>query len=129
VAAALKEGEVSEDQITEELMRDKIIKSLLAKTRIEVDPELDRNYPARRGAEVIIQLRGGKKVRRRVDFALGEPENPLSFEQMKGKFQKAMKGFLPAREIGFLYHLLEDLEGQEKMSPVFKLLRRLRYAG
>ncbi len=129
VAAALKEGEVSENQITEELMRDKIIKSLLAKTRIEVDPELDSNYPAQRGAEVIIQLRGGKKVSRRVDFALGEPENPLSFEQIKEKFQKAMKGFLPAREIGSLYHLLENLEEQEKMSPVFKLLRRLRYAG
>ena len=129
VAAALKEGEVSEHQITGELMRDKIMKSLLAKIRVEVDPELDRNYPAQRGAEVSIQLCGGKTVSRRVDFALGEPENPLSLEQIKEKFQNSMKGFLPAREIGSLYQLLETLEEQEKMSPLFNFLRRWVNAG
>ncbi len=79
IAAALQEGEVSENQITEELLRDDGIRELCSKTRTEVDPELDRNFPAQRGAEVRVKTKGGKSVSRKVKFPLGEPEKVEQF--------------------------------------------------
>lgn len=122
VAAALQEGEVSDQQITDELLRDKRIQNLCLKTRTEVDPELDRNYPAQRGAKVSVRLKGGRTASRQVNFPLGEPENPLSVEQVGKKFKKALSEIMEESRISSLYRFLQRLEDQKDLTPLFDAL-------
>jgi len=122
IAAALQEGEVSENQITQELLRDEGIKELRSKTRTEVDPELDRNYPAQRGAEVSVKTKGGKSVSRKVKFPLGEPENPLSAEMVGQKFKRGLSGILDESRISDLYRFLQDLENHGSLAPFFQTI-------
>ena len=124
VAAALTEGEVSERQITEALLQDERIKTLRCKIKVEVDPELDKNYPAQRGAEVRVRTKGGRTVNRRIDFPLGEPENPLSLEMVEEKFKKALVGIVEQSRICFLYDFLQDLENQKSLGPFFEAVTK-----
>jgi len=122
VAVALKEGEVSDEQITEALLADKTIKALCTKTRVVVDPALDVNFPAERGAIVNIKLKDGRTIHRQLRFPLGEPENPLSTEVVGKKFKKSLSGILPSDKIGFIYDFLQNLEYQKNLVPFFNTI-------
>ena len=50
------------------------------------DPSLDADYPKRWPAEAEVVLRDGRVLRQRVEFATGEPENPVSREALVAKF-------------------------------------------
>jgi 2-methylcitrate dehydratase PrpD len=123
-AVGLTVGEVSENQITEELLREDGIKELRSKIQTEVDPELDRNFPAQRGAKVFVKTKGGKSVRREVKFPLGEPENPLSTEMVGQKFKRGLTGILDEDQISALYRFLQNLENQERLAPFFQAVAR-----
>jgi len=122
VALALKNGEVSENQITEEALKDRIIKDLLGKIKVDVDPELDQKYPSQRGAKVIIRLKDGRSIYQKIDFAEGEPETPLSMEKIREKFQRALEKLLSNDKVTFLYQFLSELERQDSVHPLCKEL-------
>jgi 2-methylcitrate dehydratase PrpD len=122
VAAALREGVVSESQITEDFLQDGGIRALRSKTRVEIDPELDRNFPGQRGAEVWVKTKEGRRVSRKVKFPLGEPENPLSPERVGEKFKRGLTGILDESQISALYGFLQDLENQKNVEPFFRIL-------
>lgn len=51
------------------------------------DPDLDAEYPGRWPAVVQILLRDGTELEERVDFPKGDPENPLSDDELLDKFR------------------------------------------
>jgi 2-methylcitrate dehydratase PrpD len=60
------------------------------------DASLDADYPMRWPAAAEIHLRDGRVLTRRVEFATGEPENPVSREALVAKFVGLAE--LPAAE-------------------------------
>jgi len=62
-----------------------LVQSIADKITINVDLERDALYPKQRGAKVAIKT-GGKTYTREVNFPKGEPENPLSDEELTKKF-------------------------------------------
>ncbi|MBN1381052.1 MAG: MmgE/PrpD family protein [Deltaproteobacteria bacterium] len=119
IAVALQEGQVSDEQITDALLADQRLQALCAKTQVAVDPELDKNFPAERGAWVEIKLKDGRTVSRRLQNPVGEPENPLAPEVVGTMFKKALTGILPPDRIDFLSGYLQDLEKQKSLMPFF----------
>jgi 2-methylcitrate dehydratase PrpD len=85
IAAAITDGEVWLDQISEERIKDPLILSLAKKVEMIHKSEFDQAFPAR-PAEVEIETRSGKTFRKRVDFPKGDLENPMDQEQMEEKF-------------------------------------------
>jgi len=51
-----------------------------------VDPELDKMFPRQWGATAEILTREGKKYFAKVDYCKGDPENPLSWDELTEKF-------------------------------------------
>ncbi len=86
VAIALKTGSAGPEAFTEETIADPEIASLLRRTKSVVDPELTALVPGRRPAVVELGMRSGERFEARVDFALGEPENPMPEEVFRKKF-------------------------------------------
>ncbi len=56
--------------------------------------DLDAVFPERWPAEVVIELREGGSVSRRVDYAKGDPENPLSLTELQAKFRDLTAGIV-----------------------------------
>jgi 2-methylcitrate dehydratase PrpD len=48
-------------------------------------PELTRAYPQHFGAQLALELRNGMTLRHRVNYALGDPENPMDARALKLK--------------------------------------------
>lgn len=86
VAVALLDGNALIFQYTDERLADPAVRSLMQRIRVSADPALDEGYPQRRAARVEIQLRDGRRMSHAVDNARGEPEWPLSADEIRTKF-------------------------------------------
>ncbi len=86
VAVACMYGQCSEEAFTEERVSDEQLLSLVKKVHITEDPELSALVPMKRAAIVTVYLSNGESYSSRVDYPKGEPENPITRQELKDKF-------------------------------------------
>jgi 2-methylcitrate dehydratase PrpD len=67
-------------------LADPEVRRLMALTDCYRDPSLDAEYPRRWPAAAQVELKDGRVLSTRVEFATGEPENPVSREALVAKF-------------------------------------------
>ena len=66
---------------------DPLVQSIAKKVRVHVNPERDQAYPGQRGAGVTVKA-GIQSYTHEVLYPKGEPENPLSDDEIASKFEK-----------------------------------------
>lgn len=86
VAVALCKGKAGIDEFTLEAIADPGIISLSQKVTVYADDYLSALVPNQRPAIVEIVTTNNQKLTERVDLAKGEPENPLTEDEIKEKF-------------------------------------------
>ena len=91
VAAAYILGRGDLEAFSEENIKRSDIKQLIQKISIYEKDEFNGLKNGQRIAEVSIVTADGKVVRKQVDFAKGDPENPMSIKEIKDKFTKLME--------------------------------------
>ena len=64
---------------------DPAVAALRAKVELREEASFTQPYPAHFGASVLMERRDGSTVSHDIPDALGDPENPLSIEQIRGK--------------------------------------------
>jgi 2-methylcitrate dehydratase PrpD len=87
VAVALLDSGALIEQFTPQRVADPVLNELISRINVEVDPEMDAVYPERYAGIVTIELRDGRRVRRRVDYSKGMPENRMSPAELNAKFR------------------------------------------
>jgi 2-methylcitrate dehydratase PrpD len=85
-AAALVLGSGGLDAFAPSHLSDPRIQELMARTQCYRSASLDAEYPRRWPAEVEFSLRDGRVLRKRIEFATGEPENPMPRAALVQKF-------------------------------------------
>jgi 2-methylcitrate dehydratase PrpD len=85
-AATLVFGSGGIDAYTPERLHDPMVRDLMARTDCYRDPTLDAPYPRQWPASAEIHLRDGRVLSTRVEFATGEPENPVGRDALVAKF-------------------------------------------
>jgi 2-methylcitrate dehydratase PrpD len=85
-AAALVYGTGGIDAYTPDKVADPAVRELMSRTECFRDPSLDANYPRQWPATAEVHLRDGRVVSTRVEFASGEPENPVPRSALVEKF-------------------------------------------
>jgi 2-methylcitrate dehydratase PrpD len=85
-AAALVFGTGDISAYTPSRLSDPQVRELMALTDCYRDPSLDADYPKRWPAAACVTLKDGRELTARVEFATGEPENPVSREGLIAKF-------------------------------------------
>lgn len=86
LALAILYGGVRPEHFSEERIRDPKILALAKKVSISSDAELTKLFPQQWPSIVRIGTRSGKQYVSRVDLPKGEPENPLTREELLAKF-------------------------------------------
>ena len=86
IASILVRGTAGLMDYTEEKIRDERVCSLARKMVLEVDPEIQKVYPNPRSMVVEITDEAGNVWSSRVDYAKGDPQNPISDIELKAKF-------------------------------------------
>ncbi|MCR5651493.1 MAG: MmgE/PrpD family protein [Lachnospiraceae bacterium] len=88
VSAALLLGKYGMDAYEDIILQDDSINDCMKKILFSADPEMDRNNPQKRSAEVKIYLESGEVFSDRVDYPRGEPENQMTDKDMEDKFKE-----------------------------------------
>ena len=99
VALAMVKGSCGYADYTEANLNDYWIKDLTRKVCVIEDENLTAQSPAVRGARVSVYLKNGEEYEAPCLYPKGEPENPLTQEELEGKFRGlAMYGGLSSAE-------------------------------
>ncbi len=89
-AAALAFGKAGLQEFSEENVRDEGLLALTRKVHVRADEALSEAFPGIQAAVVRITTRDGREMSERVDFPKGEPENPLSAEEFRERYDGLM---------------------------------------
>ena len=94
IAIALKEGEVKLQHFTERMLEDLILRKLMSKIKIIIDPELDKAYPNEWLTSITILLKNGSKLEELAAYPEGDPKDPFWKQQVISKFTNLTSGIL-----------------------------------
>ncbi|OMP65973.1 MmgE/PrpD family protein [Domibacillus epiphyticus] len=70
-----------------ETLQDKKIRQLMKKIEVTLDQEIDDRYPDKWGSAIKIELHNGQVIEKETDYPKGDPENPVSMDELVGKFR------------------------------------------
>jgi 2-methylcitrate dehydratase PrpD len=85
------------------------------------DPALD-DWEASSPAVVQITLRDGRRLTKRVDWPKGMPENPMTPEELEGKFLDLAEMRMPRERAERLCDLVNALERVDDVGQLAELL-------
>lgn len=123
VAAALVDGEITQKQFSAERFNDPTIREMLAKVEILADDELTPLYPEKFPARVVIHLNDGQQREATFMYPKGDPNNPLSEEELIKKFRDNLDGVVSAHHSESIVDLIQNLE-KVKLPDLFRLLKK-----
>ncbi len=125
VAAALVDGRVGLAQFDPERVLAPDLRSVLSLVRVIVDPTIEP-MGGRFPSDVAVILRDGRQVRRRVDIHRGQPERPLSREQIAGKFRDCSTRHLSEDAQELVIREVMRLDRVESMDTLLSTLGRIK---
>lgn len=120
IAVALKTGWAGPKEFTPASFNNSEILNLAKKVKVKEEPALTNLVPDKRPAIVEILTKNGNKLRERVDLPKGEPENPLTDEEIKKKFVELATCCLSKEEIASVLEIVENTE--DKIEKIFQFL-------
>ena len=111
-AHALVHGSVRLNAFTPERMRDPDVRALLTKVEVTADPELSKGYPSQRAANIEVELSDGRKLKHFQPYRKGDPELPLTDDELNDKFRELA---VPVIGDAVARRLLEELWSLDKL--------------
>jgi 2-methylcitrate dehydratase len=124
IAVAIAKGNVLPSDFEEEALKDPLVWELLPKIKVVANPEIDALFPKVKRAIVTITMNDGQSYRKQEDFAKGEPERPLSDEELLAKFRANAQGVLSEKRQEELIQATLEIEQFNDIRDYVPLLMR-----
>jgi 2-methylcitrate dehydratase PrpD len=97
---------------TKQYVSDPLVQSIAKKVTVHVNPERDKAYPGQRGARVTVNA-GIQSYTHEVIYPRGEPENPLSDDEMASKFEKNASTLYAMDRVNRIRGIILDVENRD----------------
>ncbi|OGO44541.1 MAG: hypothetical protein A2Z05_01270 [Chloroflexi bacterium RBG_16_60_22] len=124
MAVALADKEVGLAQFTDQRVRDPEIREMFGRVKYVHPPEMGSG-PAdsmRGRVEVVLKLKNGADVSRLVEAARGDPENPLTVEELQTKFLDCAQLVFSPRDARQILDTIAALDTLDDISDLTGLL-------
>ena len=128
-AHALVHGSVRLNAFAPERLKDPDVRTLLAKIEVAADPELSKNYPNQRAAHVEIETADGRKFTHFQPTRKGDPEMPLSDDELNDKYLELATPVIGAAAARKLLDTLWSLEQRKNVDFDLAAPSRARATG
>jgi len=122
-AVALLYGRASLDQYTVDNIESPEVKEMMGKVHCVSAPELDRLFPKQWPASVEIITKNGRKFSTKVEYPKGDPENPLSWQEIEEKFEKLSSAVFPQNNRKQILSRLRLLDAETNICDLTSLLQ------
>ena len=122
-ALAILRGNASLERYHMDEISDPDIGSLMERVTCIRDPELNRYFPEKWPARVAIETTDGRHFTKRLDHPKGDPENPLSWDELIAKFTSLAGQVLPASQCDTIVRLVREVDQLEDISELVEATR------
>jgi 2-methylcitrate dehydratase PrpD len=123
-AAALLYGKAGLKEFQLSTIRSKPVREMMRKVACIADPELERTFPKQWRASAEILTEDEKRYSATVEYPKGDPENPLSWEEMKERFHDLTGQIMKKEQRLKIIAGVEKLDGIEDIRKWASLLLR-----
>ena len=96
------------------------IKDLMKKVVCVRDEELNRNFPSQWPAQVKIEKTDGTLLEKGLTYPKGDPENPLSWDELIEKFLSLSSEVLPQSQCDEIVELVNNIEQAVSIEPLIR---------
>jgi 2-methylcitrate dehydratase PrpD len=125
VAVALYRGKAGMPEYEIDCVANEEILDLTRKISVESDDKISANFPEKQTAIVEVTTSNGKVYYEQVDYPKGEPENPMSVDEVKEKFVSlTMFSGRTAKEANEIFNAVMDIE--TRFDDMLNLIRGTR---
>jgi 2-methylcitrate dehydratase PrpD len=121
-AVAILYGKASLDEYTQENTGSARIREMMKRINCVQDAGLDRAFPRQWPASVRIVTEDGRSFSARIDYPRGDPENPLTWEELLGKFDDLTSAIYPVKKRQKVVSRVLALEQAKDMKAFCRLL-------
>lgn len=94
LAVAIADREVTPRQFIDARRTDPALPPLMAKVKGIADPEIEKQFPKLQPSRVVIETADGRTLERHVEYALGDPRDPIPDKALDAKFSAQAEEFL-----------------------------------
>jgi 2-methylcitrate dehydratase PrpD len=123
-AVALTDRAAGLDQFSGDSFNSPQIMSLMGKVVLQKDKRIEKNFPAEWPALVSVHLTNGKQFEKFIRFPKGDPENPLTWQELSAKFHSlATRVFSPAR-CDQIVDSVKEMNSPAELRKIWKLAVR-----
>jgi 2-methylcitrate dehydratase len=113
IAAAVADRQVTPIQFTDAKIMDEKIRAQLAKVKVIADPEIEAVFPKLQRVRVVIRTTDGRELEKRLDYPKGDPRNPLTNEEISGKFKALAEGIATTADVERMQNAINRAETYE----------------
>jgi 2-methylcitrate dehydratase PrpD len=123
MAILLLERKAGLAEFTDKVVNRPDVRKMIEKIEFGVHPEAEAAGYEKMTTIIDIELADGRRIGGRADFGKGSPANPMSDEELAGKFREcAAWGKLPKASADKLVHMVFNLEKLKSIRELTKLL-------
>jgi 2-methylcitrate dehydratase PrpD len=114
-ASALLYGRAGLKEFQPSMILSRPVRETMRKVECIVDPELDRTFPKQWRATAEILTEDEKRYSTMVEYPRGDPENPLSWDEMKERFHELAGEVIKKDQRLKIVEAVEKLDGIKDM--------------
>jgi len=104
------------DKFTDEKVNDPRLVNLIRKITTTLDPRIGF------GARMYLKMKDGREFREFLAKPKGDPDNPLTFEELATKYRNAAKLAIPEKNIDILIEKIKELERVSDINEIVRLI-------
>ncbi|NLT95173.1 MAG: MmgE/PrpD family protein [Clostridia bacterium] len=120
-AAALIHGEVDSSKFSDDMLKDPAIRKLISKIEMVIDPQFNDIFPDCRPVKIEIET-GDRCIEIENFFRKGDPENPLSVDEIVGKFKNLTAGIISEAHFANITNTVLQIDGLSDTKEFFRCL-------
>jgi 2-methylcitrate dehydratase PrpD len=120
-AVALSYRKAGLEQFSAANFRSPQIRSLMGKVVMTKDIRIEKNFPAEWPARVIVQLNDGTEYESCIRHPKGDPENPLSWEELSAKFHSLTMHVFPKNRCEQIENAVRGMDRLTVLGDIWKL--------
>jgi 2-methylcitrate dehydratase PrpD len=114
-AVAMLYGRAFLDQFTLENVTSKKIRQVMGKINCVSDPDLETEFPKKWKARVTVETTSGQTFTQRIEYPKGDPENPLTQDELEDKFRVLTKSVYRQEKADAIIEDIKNLDQCEDL--------------
>lgn len=122
-AVAILDRSAGLSEFTEEKIHSKDVNRLIGRVVLVKDERIEKNFPAEWRSRVVVYLEDGEHYENYVRYPKGDPENPLSWDELAAKFRSLAGGQVPAYELSQIESRVRALSESSDLRAIWALAK------